>query len=145
LTYRTNAEGISQLRTMLEPHGVKVIEVHLPHFRGVSDVFHLMSIFSPVDKQVAVVYSPLMPIAFRNDLLKCGFNLVEVPESEFDSMGCNVLSIGSKKCLMVKGNPITKQRLEQAGIVVEEYDGQEISLKGGGGPTCLTRPMQREI
>jgi N-dimethylarginine dimethylaminohydrolase len=145
LTYRTNAHGIAQLRAMLEPHGVKVIDVHLPHFRGVSDVFHLMSIFSPVHKDIAVVYSPLMPIVFRNDLLTRGFNLVEVPESEFDSMGCNVLAIGNRHCLMVKGNPITRERLEAAGCKVDEYEGQEISLKGGGGPTCLTRPMQREI
>ena len=145
LTYRTNAQGISQLRAMLEPHGVKVIEVHLPHYRGMSDVFHLMSIFSPVHKDIAVVYSPLMPIIFRNDLLNRGFKLVEVPESEFDSMGCNVLAIGDRHCLMVKGNPITCERLEKAGCQVDEYVGQEISLKGGGGPTCLTRPMQREI
>lgn len=145
LTYRTNAAGISQLRSMLEPHGVSIIEVHLPHYRGVSDVFHLMSIFSPVDKQVAVVYSPLMPIVFRNDLLQRGFTLVEVPEPEFDSMGCNVLSTGLRQCLMVKGNPVTLERLEKAGIRVEHYDGEEISLKGGGGPTCLTRPMNREI
>ena len=145
LTYRTNIDGISQLRGMLEPHGVSIIEVHLPHYRGQSDVFHLMSIFSPVDKNMAVVYSPLMPVAFRNELLRRSFTLIEVPDSEFDSMGCNVLSIGLRECLVVKGNPITRTRLENNGCKVIEYEGEEISLKGGGGPTCLTRPMQREI
>jgi len=104
-----------------------------------------MSILSPVDKNLAVVYSPLMPIVFRNDLLNRGYELIEVPESEFDSMGCNVLAIAPRKCIMVKGNPITKSLLEKAGCEVFEYDGNEISVKGGGGPTCLTRPVWREV
>jgi len=145
LTYRTNTEGISQLREMLTPFGVKIIEVHLPHYRGPSDVFHLMSVFSPVDKSMAVVYSPLMPVAFRSELLRRSFTLIEVPDTEFDSMGCNVLSVGMRECLIVKGNPVTRRRLENNGCKVIEYEGEEISLKGGGGPTCLTRPMQREI
>lgn len=143
-TYRTNLEGIKQLKALLDPHGVEVIVANLPHFRGPSDVFHLMSILSPVDKDLAVVYSPLMPIDFRNLLIERGFELVEVPESEFDSMGCNVLAIAPRVCLMVKGNPKTKAALEATGCTVFEYEGQEISVKGGGGPTCLTRPLLRE-
>ena len=144
-TYRTNPEGIEQLRVLLKPSGVKVISVPLPHYKGPSDVFHLMSILSPVDKNLAVVYSPLMPIVFRNELISRGYQLVEVPDSEFDSMGCNVLAIAPRKCLMVAGNPKTKAALEKSGCTVLEYDGMEISVKGGGGPTCLTRPLQREV
>jgi N-dimethylarginine dimethylaminohydrolase len=142
-TYRTNEEGIKQLRQLLEPTGVEVIVVPLPHYRGPSDVFHLMSILSPVDKDIAVVYSPLMPIVFRNLLINRGYKLVEVPEDEFDSMGCNVLALAPRICLMVSGNPKTKAALEKAGCKVIEYEGNEISVKGGGGPTCLTRPLQR--
>lgn len=144
-TYRTNEEGISQLKNLLEPHGVKVLAFSLPHYKGVNDVFHLMSIFSPVAKNIAVVYSPLMPISFRNLLLNRGYKLVEVPEEEFESMGCNVLALEERKCLMVKGNPMTKERLIKAGCEVFEYEGNEISVKGGGGPTCLTRPLERII
>ncbi len=143
-TYRTNPEGIQQLKNFLNPHGVEVIVANLPHFRGPSDVFHLMSILSPVDKDLAVVYSPLMPIDLRNLLIDRGYELVEVPESEYDSMGCNVLAIAPRICLIVKGNPKTKEALEAAGCTVYEYEGQEISVKGGGGPTCLTRPLIRE-
>jgi N-dimethylarginine dimethylaminohydrolase len=144
-TYRTNLEGISQLKAMLEPKGVEVVVAELPHYRGPSDVFHLMSILSPVDKDLAVVYSSLMPIAFRNLLLERGFQLVEVPEEEFDSMGCNVLALAPPRCLMVEGNPITEKRLKEAGCEVITYKGQEISVKGGGGPTCLTRPIFRGL
>ncbi len=142
-TYRTNLEGIRQLKALLAPNGVEVIVVDLPHYRGVEDVFHLMSILSPVDKDLAVVYSPLMPIRFRNQLLDLGYKLIEVPEDEFESMGCNVLAVGPRKCVMVEGNPQTKAALEKAGCAVITYNGQEISVKGGGGPTCLTRPLQR--
>jgi N-dimethylarginine dimethylaminohydrolase len=144
-TYRTNAEGIHQLREWLNPFGVAVLEVQLPHYKGPSDVFHLMSILSPVDKDLAVVYSPLIPIVFREELINRGHHFVEVPESEFDTMGCNVLALAPRKCLMVKGNPKTKEQLLAAGCEVIEYDGQEISYKGGGGPTCLTRPLLREV
>ncbi len=144
-TYRTNEEGINQLKALLNPHGVEVLSVSLPHYKGASDVFHLMSILSPVDKNLAVVYSSLMPISFRNELLKRGYKLVEVPDNEFESMGCNVLALAPRKCLMVKGNPITKERLLEAGCTVIEYGGNEISVKGGGGPTCLTRPLVRNI
>lgn len=142
-TYRTNGEGIRQLRNLLEPAGVRIIVVPLPHYRGPSDVFHLMSILSPVDSNLAVVYSPLMPIPFRNELLERGFELIEVPEQEFDSMGCNVLAIAPRVCVMTEGNPVTKSRLENAGCKVLVYSGNEISVKGGGGPTCLTRPLWR--
>jgi N-dimethylarginine dimethylaminohydrolase len=143
-TYRTNADGIRQMRELLTPIGVKVLEVQLPHYKGPSDVFHLMSIFSPVAKDLAVVYSPLMPIVFREELVKRGYQLVEVPDLEFESMGCNVLAIGPRQCIIVKGNETTKARLLQAGCTVLEYEGQEISYKGGGGPTCLTRPLWRK-
>jgi N-dimethylarginine dimethylaminohydrolase len=143
LTYRTNEEGIKQLKDLLSPHGVNVMVVPLPHYKGPSDVFHLMSILSPVDKNLAVVYSPLMPIAFRNELLRRGFELVEVPDEEFESMGCNVLATAPRKCMIVKGNPKTTDALVKAGCEVMEYEGKEISVKGGGGPTCLTRPILR--
>ena len=144
-TYRTNEEGISQLKGLLQPKGIEIIVVELPHYKGENDVFHLMSILSPVDKNLAVVYSPLMPIKFRNELLERGFQLVEVPEQEFDSMGCNVLAVAPRDCLMVAGNPITRKLLEDAGASVHIYEGNEISVKGGGGPTCLTRPIDRII
>jgi N-dimethylarginine dimethylaminohydrolase len=142
-TYRTNEEGIRQLTNLLAPLGVTVMSVPMPHYKGPSDVFHLMSVLSPVDKNLAVVYSPLIPIVFRNELIARGYELVEVPDQEFDSMGCNVLALAPRVCLMVKGNPITKSRLEKAGCKVIEYEGAEISVKGGGGPTCLTRPVMR--
>jgi len=140
--YRTNDAGIEQLRTLLGP-SVDVIVVPLPHWRGEGDVMHLMSLLSPVDADLAVVYSRLLPVPFREWLLGRGMKLVEVPDEEFDSMGTNVLALGPRRCLMIRGNPSTKEALERAGATIIEYEGTEISVKGAGGPTCLTRPITR--
>ena len=144
-SYRTNHAGIEQLKGLLNPLGIDVLVVELPHFRGPSDVFHLMSVLSPVDADLAVVYSPLMPIKFRNELLERGFELIEVPETEFDTLGSNVLALAPRNCVMVAGNPITEKALLSAGCKLRTYRGNEISIKGGGGPTCLTRPFKRRL
>ena len=141
--YRTNDAGIAQLGSHLGDSIDELMTVPLPHWRGADHVFHLMSIISPVDRDLAVVYSPLIPVPFRERLVEQGMTLVEVPDDEFESMGANVLAIAPRRCVMMAGNPITRARLEAAGAQVLEYEGSEISLKGGGGPTCLTRPLQR--
>jgi N-dimethylarginine dimethylaminohydrolase len=141
--YRTNDEGIRQLAELLSPVAQDLIVVPLPHWKGPSDVFHLMSIISPIDTDLALVYSPLMPVPFREALLDRGITLVEVPEEEFDSMGGNVLAVAPRVCLALEGNPMTRQRLEEAGAEVHTYKGEEISAPGCGGPTCLTRPLMR--
>jgi N-dimethylarginine dimethylaminohydrolase len=140
--YRTNADGIRQLRAILGAD-VTLVEVPLPHWRGPADVMHLMSLISPVDRDLAVVYSPLLPVPFRELLLDRGFQLLDVPDDEFESMGTNVLALGRRRCLLLSGNPRTRAALEAAGAEVIAYDGGEISVKGAGGPTCLTRPLVR--
>lgn len=141
--YRTNDDGIAQLQAFLGDAIDDLIAVQLPHWNGAGDVFHLMSIVSPIDRDLAVVYSRLMPVAFRERLLDRGVTLVDVPDEEFDSMGANVLALAPRRCLMLAGNPITRDRLEKAGARVTVYEGANISVKGGGGPTCLTRPLLR--
>ena len=140
--YRTNAEGIDQVRALVGPD-VRVVDVPLPHWNGETDVMHLMSLISPVDRHLAVVYSRLLPVPFRQLLLDRGYRLLEVPDDEFVSMGCNVLALAPSRCVMLSGNPGTRTALERAGVEVIEYVGNEISVKGAGGPTCLTRPIVR--
>lgn len=141
--YRTNQAGIEQLSAILEPLGVTVNAYDLPHYHGEGECMHLMSMISPVAADLAVVYLPIMAVAFVQDLQARGWRFVEVPDEEFDSMGCNVLAIAPGKALMVDGNPVTKSRLEAAGCEVLTYQGSEVSLNRFGGPTCLTRPILR--
>ena len=141
--YRTNDEGIRQLRTLTAGLADEFVVVPLPHWRGPSDVFHLMSVISPIDHDLALVYSPLLPVPFREWLLGRGIKLIDVPDSEFETMGCNVLAVAPRRCLMLVGNQRTRDLLKAAGTEVLEYTGDEISRKGAGGPTCLTRPIHR--
>lgn len=141
--FRTNAEGLRQLREALEPIGVTVIGVELPYYTGSEACLHLLSLISIVDHQLAVVYPPLLAVPFWQELQQRDFRMIEVPESEFATMGPNVLALSPGRCLMLEGNPITKGRLEQEGCTVATYQGNEISLKAEGGPTCLTRPIWR--
>lgn len=141
--YRTNREGIAQLQKILGA-GVKIEAFDMPHYKGPSDVFHLMSVLSPVDENLAVVYLPLMPVRLAQILSERGVDFVEVPEEEFESMGCNVLAIAPRHVIMVAGNPETERRLLAADCKVEVIKAEEISRKGEGGPTCLTRPLVRD-
>jgi N-dimethylarginine dimethylaminohydrolase len=141
--YRTDDEGILQLRALLGDSIDELLVVSLPHWRGPGDVLHLMSLISPIDRDLAVVYSPLLPAAFRQRLIGHGCELIEVPHAEFETMGTNVLALGPRDCLMLAGNPQTRKALERAGAHVREYIGDDISVKGAGGPTCLTRPLAR--
>jgi N-dimethylarginine dimethylaminohydrolase len=142
--YRTNDEGIRQLKDLVSAFARELIVVPLPHWKGPGDVFHLMSVLSPIDRDLALVYSPLLPVPFREHLVARGIHLVEVPTSELDSLGGNVLTVAPRVCVMLEGNPVTQWRLEEAGVQVHLFRGTEISLPGSGGPTCLTRPLRRE-
>lgn len=143
LGFRTNAEGVRQLRSVLEPAGVKVLAYDLPYFTGPEACLHLLSLISIVDERLAVVHPPLMSTPFWQELERRGFNLIVIPEHEFATQATNVLAIAPGQCLMLEGNPETKRLLEQAGCEVQTYRGEELSLKAEGGPTCLTRPILR--
>lgn len=143
LGFRTNAEGLRQLREALTEIGVGVIPVELPYYTGPEACLHLLSLISIVDHRTAVVYPPLLAVPFWQELQQRGFQLIEVPDAEFATMSPNVLALAPRKCLMLEGNPITKRLLEEAGCEVTTYSGNEISLKTEGGPTCLTRPIWR--
>jgi dimethylargininase len=139
--YRTNDVGIAALRTALPD--VDVIAFDLPHLHGAGEVLHLMSLLSPLDRDLAVVYPPLMPVRLVELLVARGIRLVEVPDGEFETMGPNVLALAPRVALALEGNEETRRRMHQAGVDVRTYKGDELSRKGDGGPTCLTRPLLR--
>jgi N-dimethylarginine dimethylaminohydrolase len=142
LGYRTNATGAAQIAVALTD--VDVLTVDLPHHHGPGEVLHLLSVISPLDHDLALVYLPLMPVRLVQLLEERGIAMIEVPDEEFESMGCNVLALGPRVALALEGNPETRRRLEAAGVDVRVYCGEELSRKGDGGPTCLTRPLERD-
>jgi dimethylargininase len=139
--YRTNETAVAALEDALP--GVDVIAFDLPHWNGAAEVMHLLSFISPLDRDLALVYRRLAPVRLLKLLADRGVRVVEVPDDEFESQGPNVLALGPRRALALEGNDETRRRMERAGVDVSVYRGDEISRKGDGGPTCLTRPLLR--
>jgi dimethylargininase len=137
--YRTNTNGIRALERIL---GVETLAFDLPHFHGPGEVMHLLSLFSPLDRDLVVAYPRLMPVGLVQLFAERGIRIVEVPDAEFPTLGTNVLALAPRRALALEHNIETRRRLERAGVDVLTYRGEELS-KGDGGPTCLTRPILR--
>ena len=140
--YRTNAAAHAQLAELLAPQGISVERADLPHHRGPDHVMHLMSVVSPVAEDLAVVFEPLAPVSLLEQLDARGIRWVACEPGEWESQGCNVLAVRPGVVVVADGNPVTRARLEAAGVEVHAYHATELN-KGDGGPTCLTRPLLR--
>jgi arginine deiminase len=141
--YRTNAAGIGQMRSLLAAKGVEVIAAPLPHSAGPSACLHLMSLISLLDERCALVDLPWLAVETMELLRGRGFDYVEIASSERETLACNVLALGKKRLLALEENRETNERLRKAGFEVRVFPGSELCINGGGGPTCLTRPICR--
>jgi N-dimethylarginine dimethylaminohydrolase len=141
--FRTNLEGLRQLANILAKADISVVPVELPYYKGPDACLHLLSLISIIDSNVAVTYKPLLSVAFCQFIKEYGYHMIEVPEEEFLTMGPNILALKPGLCLMLEGNKKTQEKIEKAGCEVITYQGNDISLKAEGGPTCLTLPILR--
>ena len=141
--YRTNAAGIAQMSALLAPKGIEVLSAPLPHGQGASVCLHLMSLISLLDEHTALVDLPWIAVETVQLLEERGYKFIEIDSSERDTLGCNVLALGNKRLLAIEENSKTNDRLRQAGFDVRTFPGSELCINGGGGPTCLTRPLLR--
>jgi N-dimethylarginine dimethylaminohydrolase len=141
--YRTNAAGIEWFRGVLSSHGVTVIPAPLPHGTGPQGCLHLMSLMSLLDETTVLADTPLLAVETTELLHARGFRFVEIDPSERTTLAANVLSLGNGRLLALEENPLTNARLRGAGFEVVTFPGAEIGINGGGGPTCLTRPLLR--
>jgi len=139
--FRTNRLGARVLR---EQNDFEIFDACLPFHKGVEHCLHLTSLISLIGDGKAVAYLPLMPVPLCNLLHFNGFEIISVPDAEFETGAANVLALAPGKCLMLENNPITQKRLEQAGCEVLTFKGEEICLNTEGGPTCLVNPILRE-
>ncbi|HJW21895.1 MAG TPA: arginine deiminase family protein [Candidatus Limnocylindrales bacterium] len=137
---RTNDAGARQLAPIV---GGDVRVVDLPYWRGGAELIHLLSVVSPIADDLAVAYLPLLPAGLWELLGELEMRLIEVPDEEFETLGCNVLAVRPGVVLMAEGNPRTAAALVSLGCEVHTYPASEIGINGSGGPTCLTRPILR--
>jgi N-dimethylarginine dimethylaminohydrolase len=154
--YRTNRSGIGQIRALLSfqikleikpgspTKTIEVLSARLPHGAGPSACLHLMSLMSMLDEQTILVDLPWLTVETVELLKGRGFRLIEIEPSERDTLACNVLSLGRKRLVAIEENSKTNQRLRDAGFEVSTFPGSALCINGGGGPTCLTRPLLRK-
>jgi dimethylargininase len=141
-SYRTNQAAVDQMRAMLEPDGINVEVFDLPHDQGPEYCLHLMSVVSPIRDDLAVVFERLAPVALLQALAVRGIETISVPDEDYESLGCNVLTVAPGVVVIAEGNEATATLLRNHGVTVHTYNASEIN-KGEGGPTCLTRPIHR--
>lgn len=141
--YRTNGEGISQIRNMLSPFEVEVHAFDLPHFQGPDAVLHLMSVLSPISHSRAVVYEPLAPVRLLEFLKSRNISWLTVNDTEVHTQGANILTIEPNVVILAAGNPGIEGKLRESGVTVHIFNGANVAVKGDGGPTCLTAPLSR--
>jgi N-dimethylarginine dimethylaminohydrolase len=142
-SYRTTQRAVDQVRALLEPHGVTVVSVDLPHHLGPESVLHLMSVVSPLDHDLAAVYEPLAPVSLLELLDERGIERITVDDDEFLTQGANILAVAPRRVVLAAGNDKVHRALDAAGVEVHVFDGSEVAVKGDGGPTCLTQPLLR--
>jgi N-dimethylarginine dimethylaminohydrolase len=141
--YRTNLEGIEQMRQLLGPKGVEVRSAPLPYGPGPSACLHLMSLISLLDENTALVDLSWLAVETVELVKSRGFRFVEIDPAERETLACNVLALGDRRLLAIEENRRTNQKLRDAGFDVRTFPGSEICSNGSGGPTCLTRPLFR--
>lgn len=141
-SYRTNQVAVDQIRAMVEPDGINVEVFDLPHDQGPEYCLHLMSVVSPIRDDLAVVFERLAPVALLQALAVRGIETISVPDEDYESLGCNVLTVAPGVVVIAEGNEATATLLRNHGVTVHTYQASEIN-KGEGGPTCLTRPIHR--
>ena len=115
----------------------------MPHDQGPDYVLHLQSFLSAATEDLFVVYEPLAPVRLLQDIKARGIDWIAIDGESYHAMGCNILAVRPGVVVMVDGAPKVRAALEARGVEVHVYDGSDLSLKGDGGPTCLTAPLLR--
>lgn len=145
-TFRTNQAGVDQLRALLAPLGVELHAFDLPVWKGSAACLHLLSVISPLDRDLALVHPRLLPVALYRFLRERGIRCLEVDEEEFSAsagMNLNVLATAPRSCIAVAGFPETVRRMRDAGCEVRCFDADALCIPCEGGPTCMTLPVER--
>ena len=140
ISYRTNSEGARQFGDIVGSSATCLL-VPLPHFSGPGQILHLSSLISPIDQTTCIACVRYLPVTFLNDLANHGVHVLPIFENEFGTLAPNVLSLGDRSLLVLAGNAQTSAMLRSNGFNVRTFVGDNISLLGDGGPTCLTRPL----
>jgi N-dimethylarginine dimethylaminohydrolase len=143
LGYRTNQAGARRLHELVAPEGIHVETYDVPHDQGKEYVLHLQSFLSAATESLYVIFEPLAPVRLLQDIQARGIDWIAIDEESYHAMGCNVLAVRPGVVVLGESAPKVRRALEARGVEVHTYANSDVSLKGDGGPTCLTAPLLR--
>ncbi len=135
---RTDFDGAENVKRQVHELGYEMIMV--PALR---QNLHLDMCFNIVAEKVAVVCKQALPYNFLKMLEKRKFTLIDVPQEGVFRHYCNLQSLGNDRIITFKNNKKVNEQLEALGLKTIKLNLVEI-LKGGGGPHCMTFPLERE-
>ena len=144
--YRTNIEGVKQLNDIAKNYNITVIHTELPKIFNYNSCFHLMSIISMIDHDLAIGYSKFISTELLDILKKYNIEIIKIPDEEYlnsKTLAVNVLALSPRNLIMLKGYDKTAELLTKSGCKLNFFRGDELCIKAEGGPTCLTRPILR--
>ncbi|MFB6125533.1 MAG: dimethylarginine dimethylaminohydrolase family protein [Halanaeroarchaeum sp.] len=138
----TNAEGIRQVRTVLDTYDVEMVEVPIFGSTQSTGQTHLALVFSMVAADLALIYPQAVPDEFVDLLHDRGIDTLEVPMREQRNRATSTVVIEPGTVLLPAGNPQTAAALREVCSTVYELSIREIA-KTGGGLKGLVLPLER--
>ena len=136
---RTNAEGASQVKAILNKMGVTVIPVDLPY-----GTMHLMGMLRFADRDLALAWPQRLAFTAVETLRQRGYRVQFLPEEGEATNGfaLNFVTLGPRSILMPAGNPNTQSFYEDLGITCHTVETDELA-KAAGAIGCLSGILSR--
>ena len=145
-SYRTNKSGINQLSIILKKHNIVLMPIKLPKYDNENSCFHLMSLISMLDHDLAIGCLSLLPIDLIQLLNNHNIKIIAIPEDEYfesKTLAVNILALSPRNLVALNGYPRTIDLLNKSGCKINTFSGNVLCIKAEGGPTCLTRAIWR--
>ncbi len=135
---RSTLEGIKEAEGTLRGLGLTIIPVEFPE-----GYLHLDLLFVVIGDRICVACIEMLPPSFLEMLKHKKFTMLEVSKEEAMELKSNVLSLDEKTVLSFRENRRLNDKLEALGFEVLKPE-INIFTRGGGGPRCLTFPLERD-
>ncbi|MGI6484808.1 MAG: dimethylarginine dimethylaminohydrolase family protein [Tepidanaerobacteraceae bacterium] len=136
---RTNYLGFEALKYALYDTGLTLypIEFH-------KDYLHLDMIFNVIGEKTVILCKEALPDSLIKMLKQERFTIIEITKEEVFLHGCNLLNIGNNVIFSHPQAGNINKKLKSLGFEVVIINLKEV-LKSGGGPRCMSFPVEREL
>lgn len=135
---RSSLEGVNSTREILKPQGIDVIPVDFEY-----KYLHLDLLFVVVAEKVCLLCKEGLPGDFLELIKQRGYEMIEVSAQDAMQLKNNVLALGDDKILSFEENVEVNKKLRAFGFEVLT-PSLGMFANGGGGPRCLTFPLERD-